>query len=187
MRCLLCQTISLRLLCADCDRALAPAPRIHDLQDLKLISFYDYDDVEPLTWAKYHPFGSLVLKRLAIKAFRPFFRDLSLEQKTAIVPIDDHISRFFSHTAVLAKYAAAGRTTARFGALRAQSHEKYAGQTLAFRRAHPRRFVCKPFAENATILIDDLSTTGTTLLEASEAIQKSGKSVLFAVTLSKAH
>ena len=88
---------------------------------------------------------------------------------------------------MLAKYAAAGQTFARFGVLRALSHEKYAGQTLAFRRAHPRRFVCKPFVQNAAILLDDLSTTGTTLLEAAETIQKSGKSVLFAVTLSKAH
>ncbi|GHV60166.1 hypothetical protein FACS1894103_4960 [Campylobacterota bacterium] len=186
MRCLLCRKLSFRYVCAACERHIRPAPQIHALQRLKLISFYDYDDIESLTLAKYYPFGSAVLRRLAKRAFLPFIADLELEDGAALIGVDDRLGSYFSHTAVLAKHAAHGSKKARFGKLRARSDEKYAGQTLAFRKAHPRKFIYRSFDEPNAILIDDVCTTGTTLIEAAETLEQNGKTVLFAMVLTKA-
>ncbi|MDR2639564.1 MAG: ComF family protein [Helicobacteraceae bacterium] len=186
MRCLLCSKASLSIICKECFEAIAVYPRVHTLQNLKAITFYDYDDIAPLTNAKYYPFGSFALKRLAAKAFKPFFGDLKLENQAALIPIDDCVGSWYSHTAILAKAGAAGMVTPRFGALRAKSQAKYAGQTLAFRLSRPRRFVFKDFREQNAILLDDLITTGTTLLEAAAALEKRGKTALFAVALTHA-
>ncbi|GHS87894.1 hypothetical protein FACS189487_04930 [Campylobacterota bacterium] len=186
MRCLLCSAFSWRLICKNCEAKIETIPKAHNLQELKVISFYDFDDIEPLLHAKYRPFGSYILKNLALKSFRKFFSALELENPAALVPIDDRISTWYSHTAILAKFGAGGVVRARFGVLRARSHDRYAGQTLAFRKSHPRRFVVKSFIEKNAILIDDIMTTGTTLLEAAAALENSGKIVLFAVVLSRA-
>ncbi|MDR1451443.1 MAG: ComF family protein [Helicobacteraceae bacterium] len=186
MRCLLCLKPSLGYICRECDEAIKARPRVHTLRDLEAITFYDYDDIAPLTYAKYYPFGAFALKRLAIKAFKPFFRDLKLENAAALIPIDDRLGAWYSHSAVLAKAGADGMVTPRFGRLRAQSKERYAGKTFAFRAAHPRRFAFKGFAEQNAILLDDLITTGTTLLEAAFTLEKNGKNPLFAVALTHA-
>ncbi|MDR3162489.1 MAG: ComF family protein [Helicobacteraceae bacterium] len=186
MRCLLCAKWSISLICGECDRLFAPTPKLHTLKHLNLISFYDYDAIETLLWAKYHAFGSFILQRLAKKAFRPFFCDLKLEKEAALIPVDDRPNAFFSHTAILAKYGAGGVTRPYFGCLRAKSTVKYAGKTLSFRKKHPRGFMCKKFPLEDAILVDDLCTTGTTLLEAEDALRRRGKKTLFAVTLAKA-
>jgi competence protein ComFC len=186
MRCLLCSRFTLRYVCSECDAAIVVRARAHTLQDLTAITFYDYDDIEPLTKAKYYPFGALILKRLAIKAFKPFFTDLKLDKKAALIPIDDRLGAWYSHSAVLARFGAAGCVKPRFGVLRARSKEKYAGKTLAFRQSRPRRFAFKPFAEENAVLLDDLITTGTTLLEAAATLEKNGKTPLFAVALTHA-
>jgi competence protein ComFC len=159
---------------------------VHSLDSLKVISFYDFDEIEPLLYAKYHPCGSFALKYLAKKAFAPFFGALELDNPAALLPIDDRAERWFSHTAVLAKYAANGCVHARFGRMRAKSAAAYAGKTLAFRHSNPRRFDFKPFDETDVILLDDLMTTGTTLNEARSVVENAGKNALFAVTLAKA-
>ncbi|MDR2153278.1 MAG: ComF family protein [Helicobacteraceae bacterium] len=186
MRCLLCAKLSLSFICRECREAIEVNPRLHNLRDLRAITFYDYDDIAPLTNAKYYPFGSFALKQLAIKAFKPFFSELKLDNKAALIPIDDRVGAWYSHSAVLAKFGAAGIVTPRFGRLRARSKDKYAGQTLAFRQSRPRRFVFKDFEERDAILLDDLITTGTTLLEAGETLEKNGKTALFAVALTRA-
>ncbi|MDR0664985.1 MAG: ComF family protein [Helicobacteraceae bacterium] len=186
MRCLLCSKLSLRFICRECEEAIAVYPRVYSLRDLNAIGFYDYDDIAPLTNAKYYPFGAFILKRLALKAFKPFFCDLELKDRAALIPIDDRVGAWYSHTAVLAKFGASGAVTPRFGRLRARSQEKYAGRTLAFRQSRPRRFIFKDFAEQNAILLDDLITTGTTLLEARETLEKNGKTVLFAIALTRA-
>jgi competence protein ComFC len=186
MRCLLCSKISLSFICRECREAIAVYPRVHTLQNLNAITFYDYDEIAPLTNAKYYPFGSFVLKRLAAKAFKPFFRDLKLDDQAALIPIDDCVGSWYSHSAILARAGAAGMVTPRFGSLRAKSKTKYAGQTLAFRQSRPRRFIFKDFCEQNAILLDDLITTGTTLLEAAAALEKNGKTALFAIALTHA-
>lgn len=164
-----------------------PAPKKHLIEGrLNVISFFAYDDVEPLIKTKYHPFGTRTLTRLSRRAFQPFFADLALEQPAALLPIDDRPGQWFSHTAALARAAEGGSVQARYGKLRATAKLHYAGQSLAFRKNNPRKFAVQPFGETAAVLLDDLMTTGTTLLEAADAIEKTGKSVLFAVVLAAA-
>lgn len=187
MRCLLCGKFSWRYLCKTCDASLTPDPKRHLIEGrLNVISFFAYDDVEPLIKTKYHPFGTRTLARLSRRAFQPFFADLALEQPAALLPIDDRPGKWFSHTAALARAAEGRSVKARYGKLRATAKIHYAGQSLAFRKSNPRRFAIKPFNEEAVILLDDLMTTGTTLLEAADAIEKTGKTVLFAVVLAAA-
>ena len=187
MRCLLCGDFSWRYLCPACEASLTPSPAKHSIEgSLSVFSFFPYDDIEPLIKTKYHPFGSLVLRRLAQKAFSPFFNDLALPSPAALVPIDDRPGAWFSHTAALAKEARGENIRVRYGKLRATSKVHYAGQSLAFRKANPRRFRMGGFKEEAVILLDDLMTTGTTLQEAAQTVEKTGKSVLFAVVLAAA-
>ncbi|MDR2905825.1 MAG: ComF family protein [Helicobacteraceae bacterium] len=188
MRCLMCESWSWRLLCPKCQAVIAPSPQTFDLGGLRLITFYDYDEIAPLLKAKYRVFGSEIFKVLAEKSFRNFFADLKLDSPAVIAPIDDLAERWFSHTAVLARNCSPPRETAivRYGSLRAESRVKYAGETLAFRRNHPRKFVFKNFPEKNAIILDDLVTTGSTILEAAAVLEDRGKTALFAIALAKA-
>lgn len=186
MRCLLCEKISWRFICKSCLDEIIPTPKKHIVQGkLTVFSFYNFDDVENLIRSKYEPFGSHILKTLAVRAFKPFINDLDLID-TAIIPIDDTPQKHFSHTAVLAHNASSRKIPARYGKLRARSKIHYAGQTLAFRKNNPKRFKFVEFKEQNVILLDDLMTTGTTLNEAYEKLEKMGKTVLFAIVLAKA-
>lgn len=63
---------------------------------------------------------------------------------------------------------------------------KYAGKSIQERLLHPREFKYSYFREDEVILVDDIITTGTTLIEATEALAKEGKRVIMALTLSDA-
>jgi competence protein ComFC len=188
MRCLVCERLSIAYLCRTCrDRLLAPQPDRRVLQDgLVVFSFYGYESIEPLLQAKYHPFGSRVLRHLARSSLRPFFRDLALDIQAALIAIDDRPGEHFSHTAVLARHARCRHLPYHPGRLHAKNRVQYAGRDLAFRRAHPRNFSFRPFKEPAAILIDDVITTGSTLKEAASVLQKHQKSALFATVLADA-
>lgn len=188
MRCLSCGGWSFAYLCRHCRQTLLrPQPGQRRLSgDLVVFSFYGYESIEPLLQAKYHPFGTRILRHLAHASLRPFFRDLVLEAPTALVAIDDQPGEWFSHTATLAHAGKNRHLPYRPARLHATSRVQYAGRDLAFRKAHPRNFSLKPFSETQAILIDDVITTGSTLKEATRVLEKNQKTVLFAVVLADA-
>ena len=71
---------------------------------------------------------------------------------------------------ILAKALASETISPRYGVLRATTQEHYSGKSLSYRESHPRHFTCKPFKEEFVIVVDDIITTGITLLEATEVL-----------------
>jgi len=150
-------------------------------------SFYAYDDIAPLLHSKHTVFGSSIFHLLSKKSFVPFAHDFSFNESVLAIPVDDHVRDGFSHTAILAKALRSSSITPVFGALRATNRVRFTGKDLKFRQSNPRRFTCKLPKESNVILVDDLITSGQTLLEASELLKKSQITPLFALTLANAN
>jgi competence protein ComFC len=123
---------------------------------------------------------------LAEIAFGRFSANFSFEAEIASIGIDDHVKHGYSHTAILNKALKSKHIHPRFNRLRAKSKESYSGKSFQYRLLHPRRFEVKPFEEEYVILVDDIVTTGMTLTQAVEALEKEGKEVLFCLTLADA-
>ncbi|MBE0496542.1 MAG: ComF family protein [Campylobacterales bacterium] len=153
----------------------------------KVNSFFAYDDVAELLHTKHTPHGAKVLHFLASISFTPFVQTLALEVPLLAVPVDDHVRHGYSHTAILARALKTPLITPRYGALRATSTATFSGKPLAFRKANPRGFTCKLPQGSTVILVDDLITSGQTLLEASNLLMKRGITPLFGLTLANAN
>lgn len=187
MRCIACEAFSLGVLCSTCKSEIKPTLNKRELEkDFFVYSFFGYDEISPLLHTKHHPCGVYIYNFLALKAFTPFFKKLDFEKPITIVPIDDRVKGGYSHTAVLANAIKVENVKPIFGSLRAKNKISYSGKSLNFRKTHPRDFTCKIKDKESVILIDDLVTTGTTLLEALHVMKKSNINVLFALTLADA-
>jgi len=103
-----------------------------------------------------------------------------------VIPIDDHTRHGFSQTAILAKALKSEVLSPIYASLRAKNDIKYAGKDLDFRLKNPRNFEYKGNKNIKVILIDDVITTGTTMLEAKNTLQKYGCEVLFGLCLADA-
>lgn len=184
MRCLACGAWSFPYLCRRCrSTLLRPSVRQRILPGgLRVFSFYDYEEIEPLLLSKYEPYGSFLFKTLADLSLRPFFRAYDGEP-VRLLPLDDDPARGFSHTALLARRAGSGKAKPLYHALRAGNKVRYAGQSIEFRRTNPREFRYSGPEGIHVVLVDDVVTTGTTLTEAARCLERKGTTPLFAVTL----
>jgi len=185
LRCRICGNLTFKIFCKSCIALLAPSPRQIKKLDLNIISFYEYDEIEKLLKFKYDKFGDKVLHGLAKLSFLPFFQEFQSEEKLTVIPIDD-FNKNFSHTAIFAKYCKTKTVKPQFQTLKARNQIKYAGKDLEFRLGNPKDFQLKRNLEHNVILVDDVITTGTTLLEAKETIEKKGVKVVLALTLAHA-
>ena len=70
--------------------------------------------------------------------------------------------------------------------MHATSSVSYSGKDLKFRQNNPRNFKILKKITAPVILVDDIVTTGTTILEARDTLQKVGIDVLFALVLADA-
>ncbi|MEF3190963.1 MAG: ComF family protein [Campylobacterales bacterium] len=187
MRCIVCDAFSWPLICQACQRTLL-APNIHRriIKGLEVISFYPYADIEKLLHTKHTPIGAEIYRILARYSFTPFARAFKLSQPIAAIPIDDRIKDDYAHTAILARALTSPSIKPIYATLHAASDERYAGQTLAFRQAHPRHFLYYGQPGIEALLVDDIITTGSTLLEARDTLRAHGVQVAFALTLADA-
>ncbi|MCI6217569.1 MAG: ComF family protein [Helicobacter sp.] len=192
MKCLLCESLSFHIICQKCLDCIAILPSLRLTQsNLKVYSFYSYQEIAYLLDAKYDVLGSRIFHRLAQKCARYFFgkfQHLQMPKNILAIPLDDHLRGFYSHTAVITRAFAKesqGILTPQYSKLLATNHVSYAGKDLRFRQANPRNFVYKGKGEQA-VLFDDIITTGITLSSAHECLQKHGVNVLFAITLTNA-
>lgn len=185
MKCIVCENFSLHVLCKNCKKEIIPSIHKRELdKDFFVYSFFAYNDIAPLLHTKHQPCGVHVYNFLAKRAFGEFFANFSLNAR--LIPIDDRIKGGYSHTAVLAQAIKSKNLKPIFGSLRAQNKISYSGKSLSFRKKNPRNFICKIKTDESMILIDDLVTTGTTLLEAKKVMKKSNLTPLFALTLADA-
>ncbi|MDD3466689.1 MAG: ComF family protein [Campylobacterales bacterium] len=185
--CIVCNSLSFNHICNKClNGALAPTLNTREIDGLQIYSFYKYSEIEPLIKYKHKMAGSFILKRLASVTFTKFAKNFEYEGKISLIPIDDKTTHGYSHTAILANAMKNSVFEPQWGAMRAKNDVVYAGQSLEFRKNNPREFDFKGAKHKEIVLVDDIVTTGTTLLEARACSKSAGYEVLFAVTLSDA-
>lgn len=188
MRCFSCQSLSWRAICKDCQKSfLNPSFYKRELKkDFFVYSFYHFDEIQELLKSKYHFYGDRIFHLLAKNSFSKFANNFEYPTKVVVIPIDDHTLHQFSQTAILAKSLQTQIIHPIYNTLKATNRVKYAGKDLEFRKKNKRNFLYKGEKNLQVILVDDLVTTGLTILEAKECLENHGCEVLFALTLSDA-
>jgi competence protein ComFC len=188
MRCLLCEKLSLKVICKECIHTrLTPKISRRSLAcGLEVLSFYPFNEVDYLLKSKYDAIGSKIYHILADTAFRPFARNFEHPGKLLAAGIDDRVTKGYAHTAILTRALKTETIRPVYGKLLAQNEIRYAGKNLDFRLKNPKGFRYTGPKNGDIILVDDLITTGTTLCEAKTAAEAAGASVLFALTLADA-
>lgn len=134
---------------------------------------------------KYHLIGSKILYLLAQKAGRYFFDSFQGEASLSAIGLDDYPYDAYSHTGVILRaFARESRGFLKpcYGVLLACNRVHYAGETLDFRRAHPKGFVYSG-SPQALILLDDIITTGTSFEEAISVLHQHSSQVAFCLAL----
>jgi len=185
MRCILCRKLSLSHICIPCQKTfLKPTLSTRLIGDnFKVFSFYKYHDISPLLKTKHTHLGASVYQILANNAMKKFAQNFSFDNRVYAIGIDDHSKVGYSHTAILTKALKSEVITPLFNVLRAESDVSYSGQSLAYRLKNPRGFIYHDKSPKDIILVDDILTTGMTILEAKKSLEKSFSTPLFALTL----
>jgi len=185
MKCITCEQWSFSIICKTCQTSLLE-PTLHKRQleeDFFVYSFYSYEELQDLINTKYEFYGDKVYNILAKLSFNRFSQTFKYDEKVISIPIDDHTRHEFSQSALLARHTKSKNITPVYTTLKATSKVKYAGRDLEFRQKNPRRFKYSGKSDIKVILIDDLVTTGLTLIEARKKLRQHGCETLFALTL----
>jgi len=189
MRCITCQSLSFKIICKDCqDKLLVPSFYKREISSgFFVYSFYKFDEVKELINTKYQFYGDRVFKILADLSFKKFAKNFMYDNEITAIAIDDHTRHDFSHTALLAKALKSKYILPKYNLLKAQNKVKYAGKDLEFRKNNKRSFLYKGKQNSQVILVDDIITTGSTILEAKQVLEKNNCEVLFALSISDAN
>lgn len=186
MRCIICERFTFFHICRNCQRNyLKPQIFTRKISDLKVFSFYKYDEIGDLVKTKHSYLGFYILNILAKLSLKEFAKELKYKNRVELIPIDDKVGEWgFAHTSILAQNMRTKYLIPKFGSLHSKSGVKYIGKDLNFRQNNKRDFIVRGLKENSSvILVDDVITTGTTLKEAKESLKKMNIQTLFAVTL----
>ena len=187
MFCAFCKSFTLKTFCKICSQILSePNPVSRELEGFKIYSFYGYSEIKELIHAKHQMHGLFIYKNLAKFAFAQFAKSFSFPEQIYALPIDDRVHNGYSHTAILANELRAKNLKPIFHALHATSEVSYSGKDLNYRRNNPRNFKILKKIAAPVVLVDDIITTGTTILEARDTLKKVGVDVLFALVLADA-
>lgn len=188
MRCLLCQNWSLPIICHRCrETLLVPELNRRVLDDgLSVYSFYRYQEIAPLLKTKHTYLGYRIYTLLARQAFTLFTKRFQFDVTVGIVPVDGIPKGDYAHTAILAKALETKYLRACYRALPARYDVTYSAKSREYRKNHPRGFIFQGKCTEKVILVDDIVTTGTTLMEAARAVEAGGAKALFALTLANA-
>ncbi len=186
MRCFSCHRLSLSLICQTCqERLFKPSIKKRQVGQLEVYSFYPYSTIESLLLLKHKPQGYRVFNYLAQITFRPFIQAYIAEDSRdiAIIGVDEKIKEGYSHIACLSKQMQTAHSHPQYASLLSQNSIKYAGKTRKYRENNPRDFLYTGKENIDAILIDDIITTGSTLSQAYQVLQKHTVSVDFALVL----
>ncbi len=125
-----------------------------------------------------------MLAKLSFAKFKDFFDP---RMTINAVALDDKVEdMLYSHSAILARYLKTKFVKPVFNVLKAQNHIKYSGKSLEFRQKHKRNYKLLKTIHEPVILVDDIVTTGSSLLEAKKVLEENKISVLFALVLADA-
>lgn len=185
---MLCESLSLAHICSTCqDRYLTPSLYKRKIDNtIEVISFYKYKEIKELLHTKHTDVGFYIYSILAKKSFKKFADTFEFPSLLYSLGIDDHAKSGYSHTAILNKELKCDSITPLYTKLRAKNRTSYSGKSREFRLLHPRNFTLKEFKGESIILVDDIITTGSTLSQAVQTMQKAKKEVLFCLTLADA-
>ena len=190
MRCLSCHKLSFSAFCQVCQsRLLQPTIAKRVLNGFEVYSFYHYQHIEDLLLTKHTPQGYIIYNALARIVFKKFIKNFIRYDKREIyiVGIDENIKFGYSHVALLTHQMRQPNVKVLHAKLLAKNAISYAGKNLQFRLENPRNFKYTGKKNIQVILVDDLITTGSTMLEAKEILEKNNCEVIFGLTLSDAN
>ncbi|HIC12790.1 MAG TPA: ComF family protein [Sulfurimonas sp.] len=185
MRCLMCESLSLKHICKTCQiEYLTPSLYKRHLADGTLVlSFYKYNDIKDLLHTKHTDIGFYIYNILAKNSLKKFAENFTLEEKIVSIAVDDNPNEKYSHTAILSKILHSSRIKSLHNKLIAKNTASYSGKSKAYRLSNPRNFQLKKFKQKSVIVVDDIITTGSTLQEAVNILKAAGKEVVFCLTL----
>ena len=172
--------------CKKCqEKLLKPTVTKRTINGLDVYSFFKYQHIQDLLLTKHTPQGFKIYRALAELSFRPFIENFMQKdsREIHIVGIDENVKSGYSHVALLTHKMAHKNVKVLHGKLMARNKVNYSGKKLQYRLENPRDFVYTGFKDVEVILVDDIITTGTTLKEAKQVLEKNGVEVLFALTL----
>jgi competence protein ComFC len=186
MKCLMCENLSLTHICPTCQkRFLTPSLYRRQLPNgIEVLSFYNYKEIKELLFTKHTDLGFHIYSLLAKLSLKKFTEEFEFDERVISVAIDDNVKSGYSHTALLNRSLKSRTIKPLHNRLRAKSDISYSGKTREFRLLHPREFELRDFQEKNVIVVDDIITTGTTLTQATQLLQRAEKEVLFCLTLS---
>lgn len=153
----------------------------------KVYSFYKYDEIKHLLHSKHHLYGYFVFNALAKLTFSKLKNFFSPKLDINAIALDDRVENLlYSHSAILAKHLKSESIKPIFNTLQAKNSVRYSGKSLSFRQKNKRNFTLLKKLKNPVILVDDIVTTGLSLLEAKKVLEKNKIPVLFALVLADA-
>jgi len=187
MKCLSCENLSFQIICKKCqDTLLKPSFHKRELEnDFFNYSFYSFSEIEEFITSKYYFHGDRVFNILASLSFKKFASNFNFVETVYSIGIDEHTRHDFSQTAILSKHLKSKNILPLYNKLKATNIVKYAGHDLEFRKNNKRKFKTN-LSNKRIILVDDLITTGTTILEAKKVLESQNNEVLFSLTLADA-
>lgn len=187
MKCLSCEKLSFQIICKTCQKnLLIPSFHKRELEkDFYNYSFYSFSEIEEFITSKYYFHGDRVFNILAKLSFEKFAQNFTFDEIVYSIGIDEHTRHEFSQTAILSKHLKSKYIKPLYARLEATNIVKYAGHDLEFRQKNRRKFKTN-LTNKKIILVDDLITTGTTILEAKNTLEKKNNEVLFSLTLADA-
>lgn len=194
MYCVTCQKLSFHILCKNCLQNLWYIESKRELNNgLKVFSSYALSELKELVYSKNNVIGSRILGRLGSFGVAKFFNtnpSLTFEKKDsikktcAVVCVRNKLIGAYSHSAILARCFKKFGFKIFYNALIAQNEITFTHLSREQRLSSSRDFHFKLSEKfEFIILVDDIITTGETLLQASETIKKHSKIPLFAWTL----
>ncbi|ELL1631815.1 ComF family protein [Campylobacter upsaliensis] len=189
MRCINCHSFTLLAFCDSCLKELSEQSwGVRNLEnDFKVYYFYKYSEIKHLLHSKHKFYGYFVFKFLAKLTFAKFHQIFKPQTKLNAIALDDRVEKgLYSHAAILARALKSPFIKPVFAALHAQNKVSYSGKSLEFRRKNKRNFKLLKEIKYPVILVDDIITTGSSILEAKEILEKNKICVLFALVLADA-
>lgn len=189
MKCLNCGEFALLSLCEQCINELGEfSLGVRELKsDFKVYSFYKYRDIKHLIHSKHKFYGYFAFNALAQISFAKFKDFFAPQEFINAVALDDKVENgLYSHSAILAHHLKTKFVKPIYRVLHSRSKVRYSGQSIVFRQKHKRKYELLKKPKFPVILVDDIVTTGLSLCEAKEILEKNKISVLFALVLADA-
>ena len=186
MRCLSCHKLSMATFCKKCqERLLKPTIIKRTINNLEVYSFFKYQHIQDLLLTKHTPQGFKIYKALAKLSFKLFMDNFIKNdpRDVYVIGVDENVKSGYSHVALLTHEMSHKHVKVLHGKLMARNLVNYSGKKLQYRLENPRDFIYTGPKDINVILVDDIITTGTTIKEAKEVLEKHGIEVLFALTL----